>query len=210
MKTLILDFIGVVADINYKKLIATIPLKQKFSALRIYASRKKLPIINFAFDAYQKGIVNSDELETLIKKDLPKSAYVIPKVLDNLKESIVVNQNVLELAKKLKNHGVQLLLMSNSTPETEYVMEEYNLDELFDGMILSTEVGSIKPQRKIYEHAIIRYNLDVNKTLMIDDTQKNLKGANDVGISTIRCKNSKETCEVLNSFLHYLNVTHQI
>ncbi|MBO5954859.1 MAG: HAD-IA family hydrolase [Clostridia bacterium] len=210
MKTLILDFIGVVADINYKKMLSLMSPKQKFSALRIFASRKKYPKIDFAFDEYQKGNIDKFELEELVKKDLPNSAYVIPKILFYLQNNIIVNQNVLTLAEKLKEKNIQLLLMSNSTPETEYVMDENCLDEIFDGMILSTELGTIKPEPKIYDYAIQKFKLDTTKTLMIDDTQKNLTGANEFGISTIRCKNSKETCEVLKSYLHFLDVTHYI
>ena len=209
MKTLILDFIGVIADIDYKKMLSSMTLKQKFSALRIYASRKKFPVINYVFDAYQQGFINIKTLEELIKKDLPNSAYVMPLIFKNLQNNIIVNQNVLTKALKLKSCGVQLLLMSNSTPETEYVMEDHNLQDIFDGLILSTQIGYMKPQKNIYEHAISKYNLDVDQTVMIDDRAKNLKGARECGISTIRCKNSRETCEVLNSFIDDLKIEHQ-
>jgi len=210
MKAIILDFINVVADINYKKMIWDLPLKEKFSAIRIFLSLKKIPDIKYVFNAYQKGLINSYELEQRIEEFLPNSAYVVPKLLNNINNYINVNEEVLSLVKTLKQYGIKVVLLSNSIPETEDIMNKYDLDYVFDGMVLSNQIGMMKPQRKIYNHTLSTYDLNPEETLMIDDTKKNLIGANEVEIKTIQCKNSKQTCDVLNCYLNYLETSHQM
>ena len=210
MKTIILDFVGVVADINKRNLISNLSIKQKISALRIYASRKKHPIINNIVKAYQKGLIDALEVQTEITKVLPNCSYVVPFFLESLKNNIRINPEVLNLIKQIQNANVQVLAMSNSIPETEDIMLKHNLDDIFDGIILSTELGYMKPEPEIYKYAINKYGLNLEDTLMIDDTEKNLRAANSLGISTMKCKNTKETCEVLNSYIKFLKNTHQL
>lgn len=85
-------------------------------------------------------------------------------------------------------------------------MEENNLNELFDGIILSTKVQSIKPEKEIYEYAIEKYNISTKDSIMIDDTKKNLKTAESLGIEGIHSCNSEETCEILDAYLSYLEI----
>ena len=210
MKTLILDFVGVIADLNKRKLVNDLTLKQKFSALRIYASQKKYPDIKLFFNAYQKGFLEMPELEYEIKKILPNSAYVVPYALSGLQQSIEVNNVVLNLVQIIRQAGVKVIVMSNSTPETEYVMKKCNLNEYFDGIILSTVIGSIKPEEKIYEYAITKFNIDSENTYMIDDTKKNLETARKFGILTERCKNTKDTIECLYEYIKQIKNDYQL
>lgn len=51
--------------------------------------------------------------------------------------------------------------------------------------ILSCKVHTIKPYPAIYAHLLIRYGLIPEETVFVDDTQKNLTGAQKYGIHTI-------------------------
>lgn len=209
MKTIILDFIGVVADINFRKLVCDLPLKQKFSCLRIFLSLKKYPDLKYAFHCFQMGCSDLTDLEQDISEYLPKYAYVIPEVMKNFHKYIKVNHNVLYLINQLQKKGVQVILMSNSIPETEKTIHKHDLQSVFDGILLSHHLNMIKPQKKFYDYAIETFSLNPEETLMIDDTKKNLIAANEVGISTIRSKNSNQTCDILQDFLNFLEITHQ-
>ena len=209
MKTIILDFVGVVADINYKKLIWSLPLKEKFSSLRIFLSLKRYPNLKYSFYCYQMGLSTLCELEQDIAEFLPHSAYVIPELLKNFHKYITVNEQVLYLVEKLKQKGIQVLLMSNSIPETEKAMNKHDLKSVFNGIILSHHLKMMKPQKKMYEYAIKTHALIPEETLMIDDTKKNLIAANEVGFKTIQCKKSEKTYVILQDYLDYLETTNQ-
>jgi 2-haloacid dehalogenase len=55
----------------------------------------------------------------------------------------------------------------------------------FDGIIVSGDEGLIKPDRAIFELLFRRYDLDVHDCVFIDDSLKNVRGAEAVGMHAI-------------------------
>lgn len=209
-KSIILDFMGVIADPHYKKMIMDSPLKIKFSTLRILAGLKKYPEFKKVFEDYKRGLVDTDTLIIIAQKHCPNSAYVIPKILHNLNKYITISNDVISLVKQLQERDVKIYIMSNTIPETECMIEDANLASVFDGLILSTRLGYVKPEKEIYEYAIKKYALDPKHVLMIDDTKKNLKAAADIGMKTMKCSNSKETCFVLESCIQHIDKVNEM
>ena len=56
---------------------------------------------------------------------------------------------------------------------------------LFDGLVFSGPIGLSKPNAEIFEYLLEKYNLNASDTVFIDDNEKNLAGARNVGINTI-------------------------
>lgn len=204
-KTLILDFMGVIADVDMIKIATSFPLKQKFSVLKIFLSLKKNRKLNAFFRQYQMGIIDQKELQEQFQTILPHSAYIIPDLLQRFKENVKINPNVLSLVRDVKMYDVQVLLMSNTIPETESIIMESQIPELFDGIMCSTQLGLIKPYGSIYGHALVTYDVFNKQTLMIDDSKKNLEKAEMFGFQTVRCKSSKETISALKKYLQKLS-----
>ena len=57
-----------------------------------------------------------------------------------------------------------------------------NLDDFFEKVYLSHEIGMRKPDTKIFEFVIKENSLDPDRTLFIDDTLGHLKGAEKCGL----------------------------
>ena len=208
--SIILDFVGVIADINFKKLIKDLPIKQKFSGLRIFLTLKKQPKAKNAFNDYQKGIISSEELEQAVAEFCPKSAYVVPIILQNISNYTYVNEDVLDVAEILRDKGIKIIVMSNTIPETEKIMQDFEIEDCFDGVISSCKLQMKKPTPDIYQYAIDTYNLNPETTLMIDDTEKNLIGAEKFNIKTARCKSTKETYDLLTNLLMEIDKLERI
>ena len=203
MKTVILDFVNVVADLDVEKTFSELSLKQKFAALRLYLCSLKDGMVKIGLQDYQKGNISKDQLVHQLSIVYPSAAKEIPSLIDALINNLTVNPEVLELVKDIRNQGSQVLLMSNSIPETEEIMRAHNLENVFNGIILSTEVKSTKPHNYIYVYAMKKYHINPEETIMIDDTKKNLAKAESLGIETFHCENSDETCEILDAYLVY-------
>ena len=123
--SIILDFVGVIADINFKKLIKDLPIKQKFSGLRVLLTLTKNKDAKRAFSSYQKGLISADELEQIVARFCPKSAYTIPIILHNVSNYTYVNEDVLDVSQILRDKGIQIIVMSNTIPETEKIMRDF-------------------------------------------------------------------------------------
>lgn len=204
MKNVIFDFIGIIADVNYVKLALDLPITQKVSAFRIFLSMKKNPSLKSAFNYYQKGLIDSQELYLEAKKVCPNSAYVVPELLKRLPKYIKVNENVISMAARLRKNGIRTFIMSNAIPETEAVMKNYDLSAAFEQVFLSNQLGMKKPEEAMFAHAIENCNLNPEETILIDDTKKNLISAQRVGIRPICCKNTTQVCDTIKKLFRPL------
>ena len=202
---IILDFVGVIADIDIKQLIKDLPIKQKFSGLRVFLTLSKNKVAKGAFNDYQKGLISAEELEQVIAEFCPNSAYIVPIILKNIRKYTFVNEDVLDMAYILRNKGMKVVVMSNSIPETEKIMLESGVEDYVDGIISSCKQQTKKPSPDIFKYAIETYGLDPETTLMIDDTEKNLVVAERFGMHAVKCKTSKSTFNFLATQLQEID-----
>jgi 2-haloacid dehalogenase len=93
-----------------------------------------------------------------------------------------VDGAVVAIVDELRASGADLFLLSNSCAET--VPRSTACRELiarFDGVLLSGEVGLLKPDHAIYHAAEQRFGLDPSATWFVDDSQANVDPAAAVG-----------------------------
>lgn len=89
------------------------------------------------------------------------------------------------LLEKLKADGYKIYYLSNwGKWHFERVVESGAIDflDLFDGGIVSYQVGLSKPDPKIYLELINKYDISVDSTLFIDDKFENVMAAEQVGL----------------------------
>lgn len=97
-----------------------------------------------------------------------------------------IDENILDLIKKLKMNDYNVYLLSNINKHTCDKIKSSGLFEIVDGSILSYQVHKIKPYIAIYEELINKYNLDVKNTLFIDDNINNINTAINIGMNAIK------------------------
>jgi 2-haloacid dehalogenase len=93
---------------------------------------------------------------------------------------------------RLKRAGVPVHAISN------YNREKYELTralfpflDAFDELVLSGDVGLVKPDREIFELLIRRRGLNVDRTVFIDDSIDNVAAADRLGFVTIHFNESE-------------------
>lgn len=83
----------------------------------------------------------------------------------------------------LKDAGVKLAVVSNFDSRLRKLLEELNVLHLFDAVIISSEVGSEKPDANIFKAALDQTHVDAGKAVHVgDDEIADKVGANAVGI----------------------------
>lgn len=85
------------------------------------------------------------------------------------------NESMWDRVRQLSAAGHRLILLSNTNAiHCPWVFEAFPEFSLFDGAVLSFEVGTIKPHPAIYQHAMDVHDLDPSTTLYIDDLPQNI------------------------------------
>jgi len=114
----------------------------------------------------------------------------------------VIDSGILE---KLKKSSVTLGVVSNWDSRLHAILRGTGLAEHFDFILASAEVGSAKPDKKIFIEAIRRSGVNPTEVCHIgDDLRADIQGANSVGIEAILIdrnnKHKKKGLTAVSSF----------
>ncbi len=93
-----------------------------------------------------------------------------------------------ELLASLKRNYPLILVSNTNEAHFEFVRSKYRVADYFDHHVLSYKVGSLKPDRRIFEHAIAAANRPVETLFFIDDREENIVAARQFGIKTHQFK----------------------
>jgi HAD superfamily hydrolase (TIGR01509 family) len=96
------------------------------------------------------------------------------------------NQAALDWAQQLRDQGYKVGLLSNiSTWRMNDFFTSDELNSMFDEVVLSGEVGLIKPSPEIFELTAAKLGVKPEDCIMIDDILENVDGAQAIGMKTI-------------------------
>ena len=110
-------------------------------------------------------------------------------IYEIFKEESKPKQEVLSLAKNIKNEGISIGVLSNLDINTNSVLDELQILEDFEFQFMSYEIGFAKPDKRIYEHVIRKTPFKKNELIVIDDKTSNIEAAKSVGIRSILYSN---------------------
>lgn len=100
-----------------------------------------------------------------------------------------LNEDVISLL-PLLNKNYKLFLLSNTDSiHKKYGWEKYEFLKYFDDLILSFEVGAVKPEEKIYRSVEEASGFSSSEHFFIDDIQEYVDGAKNVGWDAVQFVN---------------------
>ena len=93
---------------------------------------------------------------------------------------------VRDTLKKLKQSNYKLAILSNGTPDllNELVVSN-GLKDIFDDIFSVEEVGIFKPDSKVYDLPINKYNIEKNEVLFLSANTWDVSGAGNYGYNTV-------------------------
>ena len=81
-------------------------------------------------------------------------------------------------------------LLSNAFDDLRQIItERWHFEDAFDDMIISAEVGLVKPDARIFLLAVEQLGVEASHAVFVDDMQRNIEGAKNVGLVGIHFKN---------------------
>ena len=92
-------------------------------------------------------------------------------------------------------------LISNAWSGLRQYILDHKFEDAFDDMVISAEVGVVKPSPKIYLMALEQLGVSPNEAVFVDDFIENVKGAQAVGMSAIHFKESQGTIQQIKALL---------
>jgi epoxide hydrolase-like predicted phosphatase len=171
IKAVIFDFFGVICSDEYWNSIKSIEgSSQEFTALSDNVSSGKISWPEF------------------IKEISARTGKTEQDLIDGY-ASQRLNLEILAFIKKLHEQYKTALLTNASAETIRLLTKDLPLGKLFNEVIVSSDVGLIKPDPRIYQVALARLAVQPNEAVFIDDSTKYIYAAKDLGINVILYNN---------------------
>jgi len=100
---------------------------------------------------------------------------------------------------RAENHPVALL--SNDSPALLDKLTHLNIAHLFDPLVISGDIGVMKPDPAAYLTILDRLSLSADQTVFIDDMPANITGAQAVGMHAIHYQDGMDLRGALAPYL---------
>ena len=87
------------------------------------------------------------------------------------------------IARRLKQAGYRLFGLTDNVHEiVAHLKARYQFWNLLEGVVVSAEVGLMKPHQDIFRHAMKMFGLIPSESVFLDDVQANVNGARSIGM----------------------------
>lgn len=141
---------------------------------------------NGRWDEMDRGIKSEKEILRSFIDAEPELESEIRFTFDNCLDSLHRLDYATDWIKEVKNKGRKVLYLSNySRLLVEGKPEVLDFLTEMDGGVFSYQVGTIKPEPRIYQILIDKYLLKPENCVFIDDRKENIEAAEELGFQTI-------------------------
>lgn len=109
-----------------------------------------------------------------------------------------IDEEVLNAVKSAKEKGYKTCVCTNNNAiRLPLLIEKYKLNELFDVIVSSHEVGFAKPDKLIFQALLDKLKVQPEELVYSDDNFERLGGAKELGINTFQFCNFEQFLEEL-------------
>jgi len=142
-----------------------------------------------------KGLISQTEAKIQYQQILGLSELECEALFYYVKQTQRPIVESIALIQRIKSAGYGVYALTDNVHEiVDYLKSTYSFWPLFDGAIVSAEVGMLKPQPEIYHLLLNKYELIASETVFIDDMLYNVEGAKSVGMYAIQFEDISQ-CE---------------
>ena len=121
----------------------------------------------------------------------------------NLYKILSPYKEVPETLKTLKEKKFKLAILSNGTPSLlDELVKSNHLDNLFDDIFSVEQVGVYKPNSRVYDMPIKKYNINKSEIVFLSANTWDVSGAGNFGFNSIWVNRNKNIFDKLDYIPH--------
>jgi epoxide hydrolase-like predicted phosphatase len=180
----------------------TIKIAKTYGISRQDFLEKAMPFL----DLFRLGLMSENnfwkKVSFVLGKNVPKNSKELwredTKVMS-------LYPAMVDFVKQLRKKKIKTAVLSNTIKPHVEITKKKGGYKYFDKVILSCEVGLVKPDPKIYLLAVKKLKVKPNQCIYIDDKELNLEPAHNLGMKTILAKNPKQVINDVSTILNLNN-----
>ncbi len=147
------------------------------------------------------GQAGPDEVWTAIAERFDLSGDECAKLREDFWRGDRVDHHLVAFIARIRQ-GTKSGLISNAWLSLRTLIEdEWEIDHLFDDVLISAEAGIKKPDPEIYERSLANLDVQPENAVFVDDFKANLCAAEDLGMKTVWFQSASQSIEAVEVFL---------
>lgn len=204
IKNIAFDLGGVVIALSYEQAV------RRFEEIGLKDARQHLDAFHQRgiFGDLERGIITTEEFRIELGKLIGREVTYDECLYAWHGYVEYVPQKNLQMLLKLRQLGYKVCLLSNTNPfmmqwamSNEFDGNGHSMDYYFDNLYLSYKYKNMKPSPEIFKIMLEGQQSSAEETLFIDDGQKNVEAAKELGMKTLFPENNEDWTEPLAKLL---------
>jgi epoxide hydrolase-like predicted phosphatase len=146
------------------------------------------------------GEIKTDQHWAIVATKLGRPASEIGSLRSEFFAGDVLDRELIDFIRSLRlKHKTGLI--SNGWPDLRDYVVRNNFDDAFDEIVISAEVGLLKPAPAIYRLALERVQAAPEEAVFVDDSTVNVEAANAMGMRGILFTTTQEVLQELGDIM---------
>ena len=134
------------------------------------------------WNRFDEGTLTEADYLEQVKTELPEHLHkAVEKLVWGWIKACPMIDGMEDIVRDVKKSGKKLYLLSNFNKRLRD--EPYPILNEFDALVISGEIGKVKPDRAIYDYLVNTYDLIPEECIFIDDNSANIAMAESLGIT---------------------------
>lgn len=174
-------------------------------AERLNMTYEDINKIVFESDTSRKaslGQISTDEHWEAVTRRLKRPVSETRSIREEFFAGDVADRDLIGFVRSLRPR-YKTGVISNAWPDMRDYVVENKFDDAFDSLIISAEVGVMKPEAKIYQIALDQLTVQANEAAFVDDMKVNVEAARALGMHGIIFQNPLQVKENLKALLNH-------
>jgi epoxide hydrolase-like predicted phosphatase len=171
-------------------------VRMEIDSERLMTSFRTNPDFRELLISLEKGQIQEPEFERRFAEILGVDS---DGLIDGLFAGVQPDMAMVEAVRAAHDAGVRTALVSNSWGVHRYPHDLF--EEIFDGVVISAEVGTRKPSKRMYELGAERAGAQPQECVFVDDLPFNLTPAQELGMATVHHTSAETTVPELERLL---------
>lgn len=146
------------------------------------------------------GVVTAEAHWEAVSRRLGRQASEAAAIRQEFFAGDVIDLELVNFIRSLRPR-FKTAVISNAWPDMREYVSAQKIHDAFDALVISAEVGVVKPERKIYELALQKLGVTASEAVFVDDTSPNVEAARAFGMHAILFKDPARAIRDLKELL---------
>jgi epoxide hydrolase-like predicted phosphatase len=153
-------------------------------------------------DKAQRGEISVEQHFENLRYQIGCTPEEFHRIIDEFFSQDRLDEQLVDFVRHLHKKYKTALLSNAWNDLRQVIADRWHFEDAFDAMVISGEVGLVKPDPKIFRLTLDRLGVTASQAIFVDDFQRNVEAARVIGLQAIRFQTPQQVRDDLKLLLN--------